>query len=172
MASRSAPYLDKNYTGTPVSILEQLLADTYPVWSIDSASDPYWNTAINNLIGGSGTSYSQVGVWFNKCVAHPKYDHTLTSGRTSGSGFEGWVEANNWLIRTFSAAGQVTFGWQDNMWAVGSGFWLHADLTDAADRQRLFEAGVELAEEERAQHDQERSPRRVLYSRLFRVRPL
>jgi hypothetical protein len=128
---QSAPYLNKTYAGTPVSILEQLLADTYPVWSIDGASDPYWNTATNNLIGGSGSSYSQVGQWFNQCAAHPKYDHGLYKRPVFKAGFEGWVEANNWLIRTFSAQGKVTFGWQDNMWAVGSGFWLHADLTNA-----------------------------------------
>ncbi len=129
---QSPPYLNKNYTGTPVSILEQLLADTYPVWSIDGAQDPYWNTAINNLIGGTGSTYSQVGVWFNQCIAHPKYDHTAYKRPSFRAGFDGWAEANNWLIRTFSPVGQVTFGWQDNMWAVSSGFWLHADLTKAA----------------------------------------
>ena len=128
----SAPYLDKTYKGTAVSILEQLLADTYPVWSINSAQDPYWNTSTSNLIGGSGSSYSQVGTWFNTCVAHPKYDHTAYPRPLFKAGFDGWVQANNWLIRTFSPVGQVTFGWQDNMWAVGSGYWLHADLTNDA----------------------------------------
>ncbi len=123
------PYLNKNYTGTPVSILEQLLADTYPVWSINSPADPYWNTSINNLIGGSDSTYSQIGVWFNKCVAHPNYNHTAYKRPNFKAGFEGWVEANNWLIRTFSPVGQVTFGWQDNMWAVSSGYWLHKDLS-------------------------------------------
>jgi hypothetical protein len=128
----SAPYLNKTYTGTPVAILEQMLADTYPVWSINSAQDPYWNTATDNKIGGSGNSYSQIGVWFNKCIARPKYDHAAYGRPNFKAGFEGWVQANNWLIRTFSPVGQVTFGWQDNMWAVSSGFWLHADLTDGA----------------------------------------
>jgi hypothetical protein len=128
----SAPYLNKTYKGTAVSILEQLLADGYPVWSINSAQDPYWNTSTSNLIGGSGSSYSQVGTWFNKCVAKPKYDHTAYPRPLFKAGFDGWVQANNWLIRTFSPVGQVTFGWQDNMWAVGSGYWLHADLTNDA----------------------------------------
>ena len=128
----SAPYLNKTYKGTAVSILEQLLADTYPVWSINSAQDPYWNTSTSNLIGGSGSSYSQVGTWFNTCVAKPKYDHTAYPRPLFKAGFDGWVQANNWLIRTFSPVGQVTFGWQDNMWAVGSGYWLHADLTNDA----------------------------------------
>lgn len=128
---QSAPYLNKTYNGTAVSILEQLLADTYPVWSINSPQDPYWNTAMNNLMGGTGSTYSQVGTWFNACVKRPRYDHTAYKRPAFRAGFDGWVEANNWLIRTFSPVGHVTFGWQDNMWAVGSGYWLHADLTKA-----------------------------------------
>jgi len=127
----SAPYLNKTYKGTPVAILEDMLADGYPVWSIEGQQDPYWNTAINNLIGGTGNTYSKIGTWFNSCVANPTYDHTKYQRPNFPAGFEGWVQANNWLIRTSSPAGHVTFGWQDNMWAVGSGFWLHADLTNA-----------------------------------------
>jgi hypothetical protein len=129
---QSPPYLDKTYTGTPVAILEQLLADGYPVWSIDGSEDPYWNTAINNLIGGTGNSYSQIGVWFNACISNPVYDHNTYQVPNFPAGFDGWVQANNWLIRTASPVGHVTFGWQDNMWAVGSGFWLQANLTNAA----------------------------------------
>jgi hypothetical protein len=127
----TAPYLNKTYTGTPVVILENLLADGYPVWSINGQTDPYWNTAIDNLIGGTGSTYSRVGQWFNACVANPTYDKTAYQRPNFPAGFEGWVQANNWLIRTFSPTGNVTFGWQDNMWAAGSGFWLHNDLTDS-----------------------------------------
>jgi hypothetical protein len=126
----SAPYLNKTYTGTAVSILEQLLADTYPVWSINSPADPFWNTSTDNKMGNG--NYSQVGVWFNNCIAKPKYDRALYPRPVFKAGFEGWVQANNWLIRTFSPIGKVTFGWQDNMWAISSGYWLHADLTPAA----------------------------------------
>jgi hypothetical protein len=127
----SAPYLNKTYKGTPVDILEKLLADGYPVWSTNGAQDAYWNTATDNLIGGTGSSYSEVGGWFNKCVSDPKYDQTTYKRPNFPAGFEGWVQANNWLIRTFSPIGKVTFGWQDNMWAVSTGFWLHANLSDA-----------------------------------------
>jgi hypothetical protein len=127
----TAPYLNKTYTGTPVVILESLLADGYPVWSINGQTDPYWNTAIDNLIGGTGSTYSRVGQWFNACVANPTYDKTAYQRPNFPAGFEGWVQANNWLIRTFSPTGNVTFGWQDNMWAAGSGFWLHNDLMDS-----------------------------------------
>jgi hypothetical protein len=56
---QSATYLNKTYHGTPVAILEQLLADGYPVWSIEGQSDPYWNIAMNNLIGGSDKKIQQ-----------------------------------------------------------------------------------------------------------------
>jgi hypothetical protein len=126
----SPPYLGKTYKGTAVSILEQLLADGYPVWSMDSPQDPYWNTATDNLMNGPGSSYSQVGTWFNQCVANPTYNKTTYKRPDFPQYFDGWVQANNWLIRTFSPKGHVTFGWQDNMWAVGSGYWLHASLSN------------------------------------------
>jgi hypothetical protein len=128
----SATYLYKTYTGTANAILKSLLADGYPVWSINASNDPFWNTAIDNLVGGTGSTYSQIGQWFNACVANPTYDTTAYQRPNFPAGFEGWVQANNWLIRTFSPTGNVTFGWQDNMWAAGSGFWLHNDLTNSA----------------------------------------
>ncbi len=126
----SPPYLNKTYTGTPVQILTALLADGYPEWSFDGQNDPFWNTNVNNTIG-SGTTTSQVGTWFNNCVSNPTYNTTTYPTPTFPAGFAGWVEANNWLIRTLAPKGTVTFGWQDNMWAVGSGFWLHQNLTTA-----------------------------------------
>jgi hypothetical protein len=126
----TATYLNKAYTGTANAILKSLLADGYPVWSINGANDPFWNTAIDNLIGGTGSTYSQVGQWFNACVANPTYDTTVYQRPDFPAGFEGWVQANDWLIRAFSPS-NVTFGWQDNMWAAGSGFWLHNDLTNS-----------------------------------------
>lgn len=122
-------YLNKTYTGRPVGILQQMLADGYPVWSIDSSGDAYWNVATDNLINGAGTTYSKIGVWFNKCAKNPKYDHKAYVRPNFPAGFEGWVEANNWLIRTFSGPNRVTFGWQDNLWAVNSAWWVHQDLT-------------------------------------------
>lgn len=126
----TAPYVNKTYHGTPVQILEQMLADGYPVWSINGATDPYWNTAIDNKLNGTGSN-TKVAEWFKSCVASSDYDKTKYKRPNFPAGFDGWVQANNWLIRTFSPVSHVTFGWQDNMWAVSSGFWLHADLTYA-----------------------------------------
>lgn len=117
-------YKNKTYTGTPYGILTQMLDDGYPEWSISGASDPYWNTAINN-------DGAQVGKWFDACIANPSYDTNKYSHPNFAAGFDGWVQANNWLIRAFApkSTTQVTFGWQNNMWASGSGFWLHKDMT-------------------------------------------
>jgi len=120
----SAPYLGKTYTGTPVQIFQNLLGDGYPVWSINGGRDPYWNTTIGN-------TGSQVEAWFQACVTNPVYNTAQYVVPNFPLTFEGWVAANNWLIRAFAPAGTVTFGWQDNMWAVNSGFWLHKTLSAA-----------------------------------------
>ena len=119
----SAPYLNATYTGTPVGILTQMLGDGYPIWSINGISDPFWNSSVSN-------PGSAVGTWFNQCISNPTYDKTMYARPNFSSGFEGWVEANNWLIRTFAPQKTVSFGWQDNMWAIGSGFWVHNNLTN------------------------------------------
>ena len=141
---RTTAYLNKTYTGTPVSILKSLLADAYPVWSINGPNDPYWNTAIDNLIGGAGCTYSQIGHWFNGCVANPTYDKSTYQRPNFPAGFEGWVQANNWLIRTFSPSGHVTFGWQDNMWAVAQRLLAPQGSDERRHREHLFDAGIEL----------------------------
>src|SRR5665213_3126202 len=165
MASARRP-ISATYTGTPVSIMEQMLADGYPAYSFDQSSDPYWNTSANN-------QNSAVGTWFNNCVsnsAHPGYTRPIFA-----AGFDGWIQANNWLIRTFSPPssplGHVTFGCQENPWAVTSGYWLHADLTNSQ-IHHLFDAAVELAADQCAQRHNDRRSRRGLRSQLFRVRPL
>ncbi len=127
-------YCNKTYVGTPVTILETMFADGYPAYSFYSPTDAYWNVATNNLIGGTGKTYSQVGTWFNSCIASPTYNKSAYNKPNFPAGFEGWVQANNWLIRTFSPIGNVTFGWQENMWSVsggGGGWWPHKDLTDS-----------------------------------------
>lgn len=123
-------YKGKTYNGTPYQILTAMLDDGYPAWSISGISDAYWGTGIDNKI--SDSAYSQVGQWFNACVSNPQYDTTKYARPNFPAGFDGWVQANNWLIRAFAAKSTgVTFGWQDNMWAVNSGFWLHNTLTDS-----------------------------------------
>lgn len=130
----TAPYIGKTYSGTPVGILQQMLDDGYPVWSINSPSDPYWPTSNNNVYTPSTTSApaadSVVGAWFDRCAASPVPPYPVPA---FASGLGGWVTANNWLVRlaadAANPASNVTLGWQDNMWAVGSGYWLHADLS-------------------------------------------
>lgn len=125
---QAAPYLGKTYTGNAVQILKAMLDDGYPAWSIEGQDDAYWNINMGNVRLKAGT-LSQVGAWFNDCVTNPVYDKNIYSPPRFPAGFEGWVQANNWLIRTFSPRGNVTFGWQNNMWAVSTGYWLHKDLS-------------------------------------------
>ncbi|MBX9597159.1 MAG: hypothetical protein K2X04_01130 [Burkholderiales bacterium] len=121
-------YKGKTYTGTPYQILSSMLSDGYPVWSISGTSDAFWGTGIDNK--GYDGNYSQMGQWFNACVTNPSYDKTKYTRPNFPAGFDGWVQANNWLIRTFAAKSSgVTFAWQTNMWAVNSGFWLHNELS-------------------------------------------
>lgn len=121
-------YKGKTYTGTPYQILSSMLSDGYPVWSISGTSDAFWGTGIDNK--DNDGNYSQMGQWFNACVANPSYDKSKYTRPNFPAGFDGWVQANNWLIRTFAAKSSgVTFAWQTNMWAVNSGFWLHNELS-------------------------------------------
>ena len=120
----------KTYTGTPYTILSQMLGDNFPAWLANAQNDQFWGISINNAgYDATNPQYSQVGKWFNACVADPKYDTAKYKRPNFPAGIDGWVQANNWLIRTFAAKGTVTFGWQDNMWAASSGYWMHKDLT-------------------------------------------
>jgi hypothetical protein len=65
-------YKGKTYTGTPYQILSSMLSDGYPVWSISGTSDAFWGTGIDNK--DNDGNYSQMGQWFNACVANPSYD--------------------------------------------------------------------------------------------------
>ncbi|BAP89618.1 putative uncharacterized protein [Burkholderiales bacterium GJ-E10] len=123
----TAPYVGRTFSGTPVQILQQMLSAGYPEWSLDGGNDPYWNSGIDNRIGAS--AYSAVGQWFVSCIQNPAYDTTRYPVPNFPAGFEGWVAANNWIVRALAPHGTVTVGWQDNIWAVGSGFWVHQTLS-------------------------------------------
>ena len=133
------PYLTSptnSFSGSVVGILTQMLKANYPVYSINSTSglEPFWNAATNNLING-GTP-TVVGAWFTACTANPTYDKTQYDRPNFPAGFDGWIQAQNWIIRTFAPPinGQntVTFGWHDNMSAVNTGWWVHNDYPTSA----------------------------------------
>lgn len=123
------PYLDKTYTGKAVEILSAMLSDGYPSYSFNGTTDPYWNSTIGNQIpswapapyGGTDT---QIAAWFKGCL-------NAKATTTFPATLDGWVQANNYMIRSFAPKGTVTFGWQDNMWAVNTGYWVHNDLTNS-----------------------------------------
>jgi hypothetical protein len=123
---------DTTYTGTPVAIMEQMLADGYPAYSLNnSGGDEYWAySADNNYSNSSGSGPSQVAVWFNQCVSNPVSSYTPP---TFPNTLDGWIQANNYIIRTVSPKGNVTFGWQEDMYAAGGNgdFWMQTQLTNS-----------------------------------------
>jgi chitodextrinase len=42
---------------------------------------------------------------------------------TFSENFTGWAQATGWAIRTFGP--HITYGWQENIWAPGSSWWIH-----------------------------------------------
>jgi hypothetical protein len=132
-------YVGKTYNGTPLQILQAMLNDGYPTWSLNGPEDGFWPVSPNNIIYAlsaqgfpeSTGNESVVATWFDSCLSNPAYNHTTYQRPTFAAGLDGWIQANNWMIRTFSTKGHVTFGWHENMWTVTGGFWLDADLTSS-----------------------------------------
>ncbi|MCE7506349.1 hypothetical protein LZG75_08855 [Polynucleobacter sp. IMCC30063] len=120
------PYINKAYSGTPIQIAIAMLNDGYPAYSLAGQVDPYWNSITGNQIPQwvnptAPQADTQIQKWFNVCLsAKPttKFPATL----------DGWVQANHYMIRSFAPKGTVTVGWQDNMWAVNTGYWVHNDF--------------------------------------------
>ncbi|WP_419420210.1 hypothetical protein ACNVED_02630 [Legionella sp. D16C41] len=74
-------------------------------------------------------NWSAMSIWdtykiqyFNNCTANPTVPSSITIPSFTND-FPGWAESTNWLIRQF--APNVTFGWQVNLWGVGSSNWVH-----------------------------------------------
>ena len=126
LTPKDVPYIGKTYSGTPVGIAITMLNDGYPAYSLAGQIDPYWNSITGNQIPqwvnpAVPPVDTQIQKWFNACLkAQPttKFPATL----------DGWVQANHYMIRSFAPKGTVTVGWQDNMWAVNTGYWVHNDF--------------------------------------------
>ena len=128
---------DATYSGTPVSIMEQMLADGYPPYSLNNnPADAYWPYSADNLINPTGNpptgTASQVAIWFNACVSNPTYPSSYHPPSFANT-LNGWVQANNGIIRAVAAKGTVTFAWQEDMYAAGGNgdFWMQTQLTSA-----------------------------------------
>ncbi len=48
---------------------------------------------------------------------------------TFSNNLKGFIQSTNYVVRTFGP--DVTFGWQQNLWAEGSALWIHQRYTDA-----------------------------------------
>jgi hypothetical protein len=124
--SPTAPYLKTFGPDTPPGILAQMINAGYPKWALDNPTDPYWPLPTGTSLPPD--SNSQIGRWFSACIT-PTYDKTKYSIPVFPDTHDGWVQAHNWIIRTFAPPinGQpsVTFGWLENPWAAPStGYWV------------------------------------------------
>lgn len=76
----------------------------------------------DNQQAGRTPSYSMPVVDpLTKALAYRKVDAVVPSTVTNT--LAGYVQAVNWLIRT--VAPEATFGWQANLWGVGSSAWIY-----------------------------------------------
>jgi Divergent InlB B-repeat domain len=128
-AAGTMPY-DTTYTGTPVKIFEMMLSDGYPPYALNYGTDPYWPYSVSNLSNGNP---SQVATWFTACVSNPTYNTGTYQPPNFANTFDGWIQANNWIIRAVASKGTVTFGWQEDMYAAGGNgdFWMQKQLNSA-----------------------------------------
>ncbi|WP_119343224.1 hypothetical protein [Facilibium subflavum] len=56
--------------------------------------------------------------------------------------FKGWVQATNWVMKKFAPS--ISFGWQENVWNIGSATWVHNDLTESEVAQKVSNPTIAL----------------------------
>ncbi|MBV8802364.1 MAG: hypothetical protein JO131_05280, partial [Gammaproteobacteria bacterium] len=76
--------------------------------------------------------WSAMNIWnqfsmqyYNDCTKSPVIPSNITIP-TFTNDFPGWVQSTNWLLKQF--APNVTFGWQENLWGIGSANWVHQNV--------------------------------------------
>lgn len=124
----TAPYIKTYGPDTPTAILAEMIKDGYPKWALDGEHDPYWPLPTGTSIPPDNSS--QIGRWFSGCIT-PSYDATKYQIPKFPDTHDGWIQAHNWIIRTFAPPANnqstVTFGWLENPWAAPStGYWVDA----------------------------------------------
>lgn len=110
--------------GTPMEMAVQL-RNSGKVWS-------YWDIK-------SVWEDKAVNVWYPSCVSNSDVGATIP---TFVNSFKGWIQATNWAIKYFGP--DVTFGWQENVWAVDSANWIHQLNTSQAIQSNISDPIVSL----------------------------
>jgi hypothetical protein len=90
-----------------------------------------YNTALNgggDYWGAMATWNQYQGQFYNTCMQNPVVSNNIVVPNFSND-VKGWAQANNWIIRTF--APDVTFGWQENLWATGTSNWVHGNYSSS-----------------------------------------
>jgi hypothetical protein len=104
-------YNSVQYNDTAYNIFESILKVNY------NDAKTAWNDIMPTIL--------------ENCIQNPNYDTTKYNIPNLEGNFNGWIQANNWIIKIFGQ-NNISFGWQDNIWAVNSGSWLNVnrDLTE------------------------------------------
>lgn len=91
--------------------------------------------ALFKAINATTDLWSAMSIWdtfkmqyYNTCTSNPIIPASIAiPGFTND--FPGWIQSTNWLMKQF--APDITFGWQENIWSIGSANWVHQNYTSA-----------------------------------------
>ena len=97
----------------PVEIFADMRKDAYNDWDVKLTWENYVTNNIFTILSEAPVS------------SIPSFNND----------FKGWIQATNWVIKTFSPS--VTFGWQENLWSGNSANWVHNDYSESEIQQKV-----------------------------------
>ncbi len=65
--------------------------------------------------------------YLNQCKNNPAIPQSIQIPAFTND-LPGFVQSTNWIMKTFSP--NITFGWQVNVWGVGSANWVHKNMSN------------------------------------------
>ena len=102
----------QNFTGTPLQLYNYMIKNM----GLDYyTAEVQWQSLTNATFDDIVKNKATIAV--TKGANVPEFADTI----------QGWVQANNWIIKNFAPS--ISFGWVENMWASGSAWWIHDNLT-------------------------------------------
>jgi hypothetical protein len=79
--------------------------------------------------------------YFNDCTANPTIPDNINIPAFTND-FPGWAQSTNWLLRKF--ADGITFGWQVNLWGIGSSNWVHKNYSNETLKSQIADPTAAL----------------------------
>lgn len=111
-----------NFMDTPVSWNNQ----TFYPYGVTATATPA-QIALSIPAGTWTPDPTSAATWPADSVWYPNAAMGVTGRNPNApdfaNNFSGWVQANNWLIQHYGSQ-NITFGWQENLWANGSSDWV------------------------------------------------